>query len=90
MTERIVKIGEMTYVDPKGMSRRAGFGATVDVHADNLERFDRFNQPPGGDDAVPEPIDPAPEPSPLGPTKTAAELEDEKPRRGRPRKAESE
>lgn len=79
--ERTVKIGEMTYVDPKGHSRRASHGATVQVHEDNVDRFDRFNVLPGQE--------PEQQPEP----ELVAEPEPEEPKRrgpGRPRKSEQD
>lgn len=41
--ERTVRMGSMAYLDPDGRMRRADCGATVLVHPDAVERFDRLN-----------------------------------------------
>lgn len=52
MAKRTIKTGVGTYVDRKGLHQFGLMGAEVDVHVDDLERFDRFN------------VGPAPEPEP--------------------------
>lgn len=49
--ERTVKIGLIAYRGPDGAVRRAQNGATVLVHPDHVERFDRLNVLP----SAPEP-----------------------------------
>ena len=51
MAKRTVKIALMTYQNAKGLGGCIGFrGEEVDVHADDLERFDELNVNPGGDE----------------------------------------
>jgi hypothetical protein len=51
MAKRTVKIGLMTYTNAKGDAGCVGFrGDEVDVHADDVERFDELNENPGGDE----------------------------------------
>ncbi len=54
MAKRTVKTGLATYVNAKGDAGCIGFqGEEVDVHADDVERFDSLNEQPGGDDPYP-------------------------------------
>lgn len=46
-TERTVRVGLMSYLDPDGVPRFAQTGAVVTVHPDDVERFDRLNVLPG-------------------------------------------
>jgi hypothetical protein len=61
MTKRVIKTALGTYQDAKsGLIGAFGFrGQEVDVHADDLERFDSLNVQPGvdPDDDKPEPVD---------------------------------
>src|SRR5512139_4231267 len=60
MTKRVIKTGIGTYQDAKSGNVGAfGFqGQEVDVHDDDLERFDALNVQPGvEDDFAPEPPD---------------------------------
>lgn len=43
--KRTVKIGLATYIDSQKLSTFALEGAEVDVHPDDLERFDKYNDP---------------------------------------------
>jgi hypothetical protein len=43
MTERRVTIGLVTYTDVSGARRIGQQGETVQVHADDVERFDTVN-----------------------------------------------
>lgn len=55
MAKRTVKTGIATYVNAKGVAGTIAFqGDEVDVHPDDVERFDSLNEQPGGD----EPHDP--------------------------------
>ena len=45
VTERTVQIGMATYTDVNGARRIGQAGETVDVAADDIERFDRINGP---------------------------------------------
>lgn len=55
MPKRTIKTGIGTYTNEKGVVGCFGFqGQEVDVHADDVERFDGLNEQPGGD----EPHDP--------------------------------
>ncbi|MEZ5152120.1 hypothetical protein [Rhodococcus zopfii] len=47
--ERTVKIGLIAYRGPDGAVRRAQNGATVLVHPDHVERFDRLNVLPSAE-----------------------------------------
>lgn len=40
---RTVRIGSMPYRDPHGVRRRADAGTVVEVHPDDVDRFDRLN-----------------------------------------------
>ena len=53
-TERTVRVGLMSYLDPDGVPRFAQTGAGVTVHPDDVERFDRHNVLPG-DEPEPQP-----------------------------------
>ena len=46
MTERLIHIGVASYRNPDGLNRFGMQGETVDVHPDDLERFDRLNPAP--------------------------------------------
>jgi hypothetical protein len=62
MADREVKLGLMTYMNEKGVPGCYGFqGETVKVHEDDLERFDKLNVQPGGD----EPFDPRRQQEPM-------------------------
>jgi hypothetical protein len=51
MAKRTVKTGIATYVNAKGQAGSVAFqGDEVDVHADDVERFDELNVQPGGDE----------------------------------------
>lgn len=51
MPDREVKLGLMTYQDEAGNKGCIGFqGETVQVHDDDVERFDELNVQPGGDE----------------------------------------
>ena len=51
MAKRTIKTGIATYVNAKGVVGCYGFqGEEVDVHADDLDRFDSLNEQPGGDE----------------------------------------
>jgi hypothetical protein len=51
MAKRVIKTGLATYVNGKGLAGCFGYqGDEVDVHADDLERFDELNVQPGVDD----------------------------------------
>lgn len=51
MAKRTIKTGIGTYTDVKGNTGCFGFrGQEVDVHEDDLERFDSLNENPGGDE----------------------------------------
>lgn len=51
MPKRTVKTGLATYRDADGAFGAVGFrGEEVDVHADDVKRFDELNEQPGGDD----------------------------------------
>lgn len=55
MPKRTVKTGLATYRDADGQYGAVGFrGDEVDVHPDDVKRFDELNENPGGD----EPHDP--------------------------------
>ena len=45
MTERVVQLGMATYTDPEGVRRIGVHGEQVDVHADDVARFDAVNAP---------------------------------------------
>lgn len=49
--ERTVALGLMSYVGEDGKYRWAQSGATVRVHPDHIERFDRLNVPQGQEPA---------------------------------------
>jgi hypothetical protein len=53
MTTRTVQIGMTTYTDVNGARRIGQTGEEVDVHADDLARFDRVN---GGAPAEDKPV----------------------------------
>jgi hypothetical protein len=55
MATREVKVGVMSYVNADGLNQFGLLGATVDVHPDDVERFDRLNVVAA----------PTPEPEPL-------------------------
>lgn len=56
MAKRTVKIGLMTYTNADGVAGTVGFqGDEVDVHADDVKRFDELNVQPGGDEPYQEP-----------------------------------
>lgn len=64
-SERTVRIGGMSYIDPKGIWRFGLQGAKVKVHPDNVERFDSLNgdptsHVPEAEPTVPEPVQPEP------------------------------
>lgn len=40
---RTVRVGSIAYRDPRGGMRRADTGAVVEVHPDDVARFDRLN-----------------------------------------------
>lgn len=40
---RTVRVGSMPYRDPQGVRRRADAGTVVEVHPDDVDRFDRLN-----------------------------------------------
>lgn len=51
MPKRTVKTGLATYRNASGQSGCVAFrGDEVDVHADDVERFDSLNEQPGGDE----------------------------------------
>lgn len=51
MAKRVIKTALATYVNAKGVPGAFGYqGDEVDVHADDLERFDELNHQPGTDD----------------------------------------
>jgi len=77
MLTRTIQIGMCTYIDPNGVRRIGQQGEQVNVHADDVKRFDAINGGPRGRDSDPE-------------AKTAARAPQPKPapkKRGRPRKA---
>ncbi len=41
--KRTVLVGSMAYVDPAGRTRRADCGVEVDVHLEDVARFDELN-----------------------------------------------
>ncbi|KTR96487.1 hypothetical protein NS220_02090 [Microbacterium testaceum] len=51
MASRIVKLGYVVFTDVDGRPITGYQGETVDVHDDDLERFDSVNVLPGGDSA---------------------------------------
>lgn len=52
MAKRTVKTGLATYRNADGQFGVVGFqGDEVDVHSDDVKRFDELNVQPGGDDA---------------------------------------
>jgi hypothetical protein len=53
--ERTVRVGLMSYVDPDGAHRYALKGAVVQVHPDQVARFDRLNRLQG--EPEPEPVE---------------------------------
>jgi hypothetical protein len=57
MAKRTIKTALGTYTNAKGDAGCFGYrGDEVDVHADDLDRFDSLNHQPGeDDDVVPEP-----------------------------------
>jgi hypothetical protein len=56
MPKRTVKTALATYVNAKGVAGCIGFqGEEVDVHSDDVERFDELNVQPGGDEPYEEP-----------------------------------
>jgi len=81
-SERTVRIGGMSYIDPKGIWRFGLQGAKVKVHPDNVERFDRLNGEPTSHVPQPEPTVPEPEDEP----EPEPEGEPVRRRPGRPRK----
>jgi hypothetical protein len=51
MPKRTVKIGLATYRNADGVVGAIGFqGEEVDVHSDDVKRFDELNEQPGGDE----------------------------------------
>lgn len=52
-TERTVRVGLMSYVDPEGAHRVALKGAVVEVHPDSVARFDRLNRLQGDPESAP-------------------------------------
>jgi hypothetical protein len=57
MAKRVIKTALATYQDAKSGNVGAfGFrGQEVDVHADDLDRFDELNRQPGEDEDAPDP-----------------------------------
>ena len=53
MVAREVRHGLVTYRDADGKTTHGLLGETVDVHEDDLERFDRLNGTPEGEQAKP-------------------------------------
>lgn len=49
MPTRVVNLGTIAFVDESGLNRYGTFGETVEVHPDNLERFDSLNGEPPED-----------------------------------------
>lgn len=43
MPSRVVNLGTIAFVDESGLHRYGTAGETVEVHPDNLERFDSLN-----------------------------------------------
>lgn len=43
MAKRIIRTGIGSYVDTKGLNQFGFLGEEVDVHDDDIERFDRLN-----------------------------------------------
>jgi hypothetical protein len=43
MATREIKLGVVSYVDAKGLNQFGTLGETVNVHEDDVERFDRLN-----------------------------------------------
>lgn len=86
MPERTIKVSAAYYTNPQGQSVLAFQGDKVDVHADAVKRFDDLNVTP--ERFIEEPAG-SEEEAPLVYPGDAGEPE-EKPRRGRPRKADSE
>lgn len=68
MTTRIVAVGVMTYREPCGAETFAHLGDEVDVHPDDLARFDRLNRYVDPYEVQPEPVEaqPAAEDEPSG------------------------
>lgn len=65
--ERTVVLGLMSYIDEDGKHRHAPSGATVRVHSDHIERFDRLNVLQGQEPAA------EPDPTPKSRTRTRKE-----------------
>jgi len=91
-SERTVRIGGMSYIDPEGRHQFALGGAKVRVHPDNVERFDSLNGDPSSPVPTPEPTVPEPvsAPEPVAPIKPAPREPVGRRGPGRPRKAQSE
>lgn len=53
--KRTVKLGLMAYLDPEGVDRWGFAGEEIDVHPENVERFDSLNVLPGEVASDPEP-----------------------------------
>jgi superfamily I DNA and/or RNA helicase len=58
MAERTVRAGFIVYTDASGRPVTGYLGDEVDVHEDDLERFDRLNpEEPAREDVVPDEFD---------------------------------
>jgi hypothetical protein len=79
MAERTARLGFMHYRDADGRVRDAVAGETIQVHPDDLERFDSLNVLMGHKPDEEKPIPATPE----------LVEEKPKPRRGRPRKTDT-
>lgn len=56
MSKRVIKVGVMSYLTADGLPAFGMHGQEVDVHGDDLERFDRLNvMPDAKADEVAEP-----------------------------------
>lgn len=56
MSKRVIKVGVMSYLTADGLPAFGMHGQEVDVHGDDLERFDRLNvMPEAKPDEVAEP-----------------------------------
>lgn len=78
--ERTVALGLMSYVDENGSHRHAQLGATVQVHPDHVDSFDRLNvlqgQAPAVEPVAPLVVEPEPEPEPAPKSRTRTRKED--------------